>query len=210
MTHLSHTLLNALLRMAGAPEHTLSKVAARLGTKVRPAQAGDAAPDHVVMRLESVFEALSDLAAQPSVGAAFDLACHALQAELPTEAVAAGLYDIDSDEIRIVSAGGAEPELLCGAVLPRARCVVGYAAESAIITRGDEYGADWLCGDGQATTVLLCPIRQDSNLLGLLALADPLCAADFDQYDVELVSYVASQLGVYLQTQRHSRSIAAR
>jgi GAF domain-containing protein len=207
MTHLSHTFLSAVLRIARAPQRTLATVAARFSAAPRPAQL-NAPPDHVVVRLESVFEALSDLSSQPHIGAALDLACEALQAELPTATMAAGLYDIDSDEVRIVAARGAEHDLLCGSALPRARCLVGYAAESAIIARGDEHGSDWL-GGGQDTTVLLCPIREDANLLGLLALAEPLRASGFDQYDVELVGYVAGRLSSFIQAHRQGVPVAA-
>jgi GAF domain-containing protein len=204
MTHLSHRFLTAVLRMTRASQHTLSNVAARFSTGAQAVQTGGAPPDHVVMRLEGVFEALSDLSAQPHIAAALDLACDALQAELPTAVMAAGLYDIDSDEVRIVAARGAEHELLCGAAMPRARCLVGYATEGAVIAAGDAHGSDWLGGGGQDTTVLLCPIRKDANLLGVLALAEPLRADDFDHYDLELVGYVADRLSSFIQAHRHS------
>jgi GAF domain-containing protein len=201
--HLSHTLLETVLRLSGAPPQTISRLSARSSTQLRAQSVGHPPPDHVVTRLERVFEALSDLSAQPSTAAALDLACDALQAELPTGTVAAGLYDIDCDEIRIVAARGPDHERLHGAVMPRGRCLVGYAAESAIIANGGSYGADWLGCSGEDATVLLCPIHHDTTLLGLLALADPLCTARFDQYDLELVGYVANQLGAFIHAHRH-------
>jgi GAF domain-containing protein len=200
--HLSHTLLETVLRLSGAPSETISRLSARSSTQLRAQPAGHA-PDHVVKRLESMFEALSDLALQPDADAALELACDALQAELATKTVAAGLYDIDRDEIRIVAARGPERESLRGSVMPRARCLVGYAAEGAVIANGGSYGADWLGGSGEDATVLLCPIHHDTTLLGLLALGDPLCAANFDQYDLELVAYVVEQLGTFIHAHRH-------
>lgn len=202
ITHLSHTFLSAVLRMARAPQSTLSRVAARISAPKVAADADTDTPDHIVTRLESVFDAMSELSSQPDVGSAFELACEALLAELPSGAMAAGVYDIDSDEVRIIAARGPERDMLCGAVLPRARCLVGYAAESAVITDGEAHGSDWLGERVEGDTVLLCPIRHDANLLGLLALANPLCAAHFTEDDLEPVSYVADQLAGFIQAHR--------
>jgi len=193
-THLSHTFRNAMLRMVDAP---------RFGTGPRRQPSSRPAPDHVVSRLENVFEALSELSFQPHVAAALDLACDTLQAELPAGAVAAGLYDIDSDEIRIVAARGAEHDALRGSAFPRASCLVGYASMQPTITSGDAHGAHWLGSGGQDSTVLLCPILHDAHLLGVLALAEPLCVARFEDHDRELVSYVADQLASFIQAHRH-------
>jgi GAF domain-containing protein len=200
--HLSHTLLNALQRLASAPQHTLSKVTARFSTGLRLEPAASAAPDHITTRLESVFDALSELSFQPDIAAAGDLVCDALQAELPSAAVAAGLYNIDSDEIRIVAARGLEHELLRGAVMRRERCLAGRAPEEPIIVSGEAAGADWIGTGEEGSSVLLCPILHEANLLGALALAEPLCAADFSYHDLELVSYVAGQLAAFIQTHR--------
>jgi hypothetical protein len=200
--HLSHTLLETVLRLSGAPPQTISRLSARSSTQVRAQPVGHP-PDHVVTRLERVFEALTDLSAQPSTASALDLACDALQAELPTGVIAAGLYDIDCDEIRIVAARGSEHERLHGSVMPRGRCLVGYASEGAVIANGGSYGADWLGSSGGDATVLLCPVHHDTTLLGLLALADPVGSANFDHYDVELVGYVAEQLGTFIHAHRH-------
>jgi GAF domain-containing protein len=152
---------------------------------------------------KTVSEALSELSFQPHVAAAFDLACDTLQAELPTEAVAAGLYDIDSDEIRIVAARGPEHDALRGSAFPRASCLVGYASMEPTITSGTAHGAQWLGSGGEDSTVLLCPILHDAHLLGVLALAEPLTVARFEDHDRGLVSYVADQLASFIQTHRH-------
>jgi GAF domain-containing protein len=207
-TYLSHTL-NALQRLVEAPEQALSKVTARLSRGAQPAPIATSTPDHVERRLERVFDALSDLAFQPDTAAALDLACDTLQAELPTAAVAAGLYNINSDEVRIIAARGLDDALLRGSVMPLARCFANRAAEHAWIVSGDADGADWLGTGEQGTTNLLCPILHDANLLGMIALAEPLCAAEFNDHDLELVSYVANQLAGFIQARRVSPSLAA-
>jgi hypothetical protein len=207
-THFSHTLLNAILRLADAPERTLSRVTARLsGVPAEPA--ANATPDHIVRRLENVFESLSDLAFQSNITGALDLVCETLEAELPTAAVAAGLYDIDADQIRIVSARGLEHELVRGTVLSRARCMSGYAAEEAIVVSGETGSADWLGTTDAGSTVLLCPILHEANLLGMLALAEPLCTSSFEAHDLELVAYVAGQLAEFIQGHRLRPSLPA-
>jgi GAF domain-containing protein len=209
-THFSHTLLNAVLRLADAPEHALSKVTARLSNGLRSQPASPtSAPDHVIRRLESVFDAMSDLSLQPDTATAFDLVCTTLQAELPTAAVAAGLYDINSDQIRIVAARGLDDGLLRGVVMQREQCLAGRTAEHAIVISGAADGANWLGTGEQGTSVLLCPILHDAHLLGVLALAEPLCVADFDNHDIELVGYVANQLATFIQGQRLRPSLAA-
>jgi hypothetical protein len=66
-TYLSQTVLRAVQRLADAPEHTLSLVAARFGTEFQLEPAANEAPDHVMMRLERTFDALSELPFQPDV-----------------------------------------------------------------------------------------------------------------------------------------------
>jgi GAF domain-containing protein len=200
-THLSYTLLNVVQRLSGPPQQTFSKVAARFsaGFELEPTLP---TPDHVVARLETVFEALSELSGQPDVASALDLACDTLQAELPAAAVAAGLYDIDADEVRIVAARGLEHERLRGTAMPRTRCFAGHALHEPIVASGGPGGADWLGPGEEGSRVLLSPIAHDGHLLGVLALADPLCAAHFNPDDLELVSYVAGQLATFMQHHR--------
>jgi GAF domain-containing protein len=204
-TYLSHTLVNAVQRLADAPEHALSRVVARFSTELPALPHESAAPDYAVLRLESAFEALSELPFQPHVHAALELACEVLQAELPSEAIAAGLYDINADEVRIVAARGMEHDLLCGTQMSRAQCFVDRPADAPFVISRGPNAADWIgCGEDGAE-VLLCPIVCDANLLGVLAVADPLCSAGFTDHDRELVSYVAQQLSAFIQAARHSR-----
>lgn len=209
MTHIPHSLLDAVLRLADAPQRTLSKVTARLSHDFVGEATSSPTPDHVALRLEGVFELLSDLPSAPNTAAALDMACDALHAELPTEAVAAGLYDIDADEIRIVSALGLEQDLLRGTIMPRERCVPRHVALDAAVVDGSTCGADWIGDGSEGSIVLLSPILYDANLLGLIALANPLCAAQFDDHDLELVGYVADRLAGFIQAHRCLPSIAA-
>lgn len=206
-SYLSQTVMRVVQRVADAPETTLSLVAARFGTELRLEPSAEPAPDHVVVRLESAFDALSELPFQQDVGAAFDLACDVLQAELPSEAIAGGLYDINADEIRIVAARGMEQDLLRGSILPRERCFAGREVDEPFVIHGGSDQGDWVCFSGEDAEVLLCPIVHDAHLLGVLAVAEPLCAAGFEEHDRELVSYVASQLAAFIQARRLLPSI---
>jgi len=198
--HFTHNLLSAVERLADAPQRTLSLVTAQLGVQL-PVTRSAPPPPHVTSRLEAAFDALSDLPLAQNVVAALDLACEVVQTELPSESVAAGLYDIDADEILFVSARGVGDDLLRGMAMPRARVLSDRAAEFAIITTGASGAADWIAGTPDST-VLLCPIQDDTTLLGVLALADPLCAADYTPHDMDLVRYVAGQLADYIRAHR--------
>ena len=209
MTSLSHILRNAVLHLVEVPQRTLSKVTGRFSVPNEVAALASIPPPHVVSRLEDVFDGVSDLASQPSVLGALELACGVLQAELPTEALAAGLHDIDTDEIRFVVARGQGHQSLSGTAMPLARCVVGYAAEQATLARGGAGGVSWIGSSDAESTVLLCPIVHDANLLGLLALADPVCKAELDRYDLEVVRYVADQLAAFIHAHRQRPALAA-
>ena len=200
IAYLTDIFRNAITRLAEAPQ--------RITPRPFPAVRSAPPPAYVTARLENVFEELSELALQPHVAAAFELACDVLQAELPVEVMAAGLHDIDADEMRFLLARGADGDLLRGTALPRSRCLTGLAAEHATIVRGDAEGAGWI-GSGKESTILLCPIIKDATLLGVLALADPLCTASFSEHDLELVGYVSEQLAGFIHTHRHQPAAPA-
>lgn len=209
MAYLSSILRNAVSRLADVPHWTRSRIAARSDLDGRLKPRSIPPPEHLT-RLETMFEWLSELPSRPHVAGALELACEALQAELPTEAISAGLYDIDADEVRFVVARGPRSDQLCGTAVPRARCLTGYAAEGPIILGGSERNAaDWIGSGEEGSTVLLCPILHDGNLLGLIALADPLCSARFERHDTDLVRYVAEQLAEFIHAHRQ-RTRAAR
>jgi len=201
MTELSYALRSAVLRLADAPQRTLSKITAHFTPELSSNAHSQHPPAHDTARLENVFVALSELAQQPHTAAALELACDTVAGELPSEALAAGLYDIDTDEIRFVVARGVGDDLLRGTALPRAQCLVGYAAEGALITRADEAGADWLGSGASETPVLLCPILSETSLMGVLALSGPQGKPGFDAGDVELLEYIAQQLATFIQSQ---------
>jgi hypothetical protein len=206
---LSQTVLRAVQRIVDAPEQTLSRVAARFGTELELDPNPSPAPDHLMVQLESVFDALSELPFQPDITAALNLACDALQAELPSGAIAAGLYDINADEVRIVTARGMEDDLLRGMIMTRGRCFAGRTTDAPFVINGGPSGADWLGSGDDDSQVLLCPVASDAHLLGVLAVADPVCIDRFGDHDLELVSYVAGQLASFIQAIRQRPSIPA-
>lgn len=206
---LSQTVLRAVQRLVDAPEQTLSLVAARFGTELELDESPSPAPDHLMVQLESVFEALSELPFQPDINAALNLACDALQAELPSGAIAAGLYDINADEVRIVTARGMEQDLLRGMIMTRGRCFAGRVTDAPFVISGGADGADWLGSGDEGSQILLCPIASDGHLLGVLAVADPVCIDRFADHDLELLSYMADQLAAFIQAVRRRPSLPA-
>lgn len=207
LTNLSHTFQDTLLRLSDAPRRAFERVWGRRFSPAGAAPLSSPPPANVTTRLEAMFDALSDLSAQPHVAAAFELACDALQVLLPTDLVGAGLYHIDTDEFRFVTARGLARELLPSAAVARRGCLSDVAHEQAVVLAG----AASSCCLGEAladASLLLCPVTCESNLLGVLVLGDTTGAAVFTKHDLELARYVAEQLGSFIHEQRH-RSVHA-
>ncbi len=196
MSGFGHTFRQALQRVANHSQRAVAVVKSlRRPLAVPRLTSAPPPPPYIQSRLEDVFDALADLSLQPNIATALELASEALAGELPTAAMAAALHDIDRDEMRFVVARGVGHELLKGTAMPVARCLVGHAAYDVVLTDGGPDGAAWIAPEGKDSPVLLCPILHDRTLLGLLALAEPICAAEFGDHDVELVRYVSGQLG---------------
>ena len=199
MTYLAYSLLE---RVAESSQRALSRLSRKPPSGVRAIATGSIRPTAPAdPRLEEVFTAMSELPFQPHIAAALGLGLAALEAELPCTACAAGLHDIDSDEIRIVAAQGEGHELLRGSALPLRECVTDRAMHAPDVVDGTGVGS-LLANEGVASNVLLCPILHQEHLLGVLTLADPLCAARFEERDIELVRYVADQLASFIHEHR--------
>jgi len=193
MTSPPNTLWTELKRLAQRSQRAIDRVASgRLPRNLRVSTVRPPPPPHVESRLEEVFDALAELPQQPNVGAALELASDALESELPTAAMAIALHDIDKDEMCFVVARGVAHELK-GTTLPVAKCLIGHAAFDVMQTHGSCDEAEWIAPEAESP-VLLCPIRHDRILLGLLAMAEPICSAEFADHDIELLRYVCDQL----------------
>jgi GAF domain-containing protein len=195
MSGIPPSIRTALKRIADSPQRVVASLRGSLAPAISRLSVAPPAPAHVENRLEDVFDALADLSLQPNIATALELASDVLESELPTATLAAALHDIDTDEMRFVVARGSGHETLKGTAMPLADCLVGPSAYELVLTDGGPQGAAWIAPEGAQSPVLLCPILHDRHLLGLLALADPICSAQFGDHDVELVRYVSGQLG---------------
>jgi GAF domain-containing protein len=93
--------------------------------------------------------------------------------------------------------------------MARTQCFAGRTADGPFVASAAPGGADWLGSGDDGAEVLLCPIMLEGHLLGVLAIAEPLCTATFDDHDLELASYVAAQLSTFMQGLRQRPSIPA-
>ena len=198
MPGLSPTLRNALRRIADGSQRAMDVMTSWRRPLAGVRMTSAPPPPHVEARLEQVFDALADLPLQSSIGAAFELAGEALASELPTATMAVGLHDIDEDQMRFVVAQGAGEERIRGVAMPVAACFPGPTAYEIVLTHGGADGARWIASEDDRAPVLLCPIVHEQTLLGLVALAEPMCAADFGKHDIALVRYVSDQLGSFI------------
>lgn len=165
-------------------------------------------PPSVTNRLEEMFDAVSELGEQPHVAAAFELACDALQRLLPSEVVGAALYHIDSDELRFVTARGPGLQFLPDAPVARRDLLSDGACDHGTIISGSAAQRSWVGATSDEASALMCPIAHEGHLLGLLVLTDPHGATGFTSHDLDLVRYVAAQLGSFIHEQRHRSSSA--
>jgi putative methionine-R-sulfoxide reductase with GAF domain len=132
-----------------------------------------------------------------------------LDTTVPATAIAACLYDINTDELRFVALTGPGEAELRGTAIPRNRGLFGRAAsmdQGALLIRSvaDEPGYDAV-SDGRPGlkphNMLLRPLVHDGRLLGLLQLIDRTTGA-FSAPDQHLVNYAADRLAAFLREAR--------
>jgi putative methionine-R-sulfoxide reductase with GAF domain len=160
-------------------------------------------------RLASVFESLHELAHLRTPAEGLEFIVRLLDTTVPATAIAACLYDINTDELRFVALTGPGEAELRGTAIPRNRGLFGRAAsmdQGALLIRSvaDEPGYDAV-SDGRPGlkphNMLLRPLVHDGRLLGLLQLIDRTTGA-FSAPDQHLVNYAADRLAAFLREAR--------
>ncbi|MFT5359254.1 MAG: hypothetical protein ACI9KE_006497 [Polyangiales bacterium] len=172
-----------------------------------PARKRAATNDHD-RRLSDAFEACQDLlfVASPLEGVEF---CHRLLEDLiPCAAVTACLYDIDDDVHRVVSTSGLGGEKRRGHAIPQSAGLYGVVTASGrpLIILGDDprldlehEGRDGLHIDNG----LYLPSVQNGRHLATIQMLNRR-GSDFSEADADLGSYIALQLGEFLNKARGS------
>jgi hypothetical protein len=158
-------------------------------------------------RLGAAFEACHDLLFLKNRAEALEFAVHLLEELVPSEAIAAFLLDINTDEFRVVAARGTGARTRQGQAFPSSGGLLGAAsglAEHTVLVLADaptdpryEDHIDGVPGlDVRA--LLYRPLIHRSRLFGLLQLANGVGGEMFTEADCEVVDYVTQQLSEFV------------
>jgi hypothetical protein len=160
-------------------------------------------------RLASVFEALHELAQLRTPAEGLEFIVNLLETTVPSAAVSACLYDINTDELRFVALTGPGAESRRGTAVKRSQGLFGLAARAehtALVIRDVEqepaYDPDVDGRPGLDTrSVLLRQVVHEGRLMGMLQLINRSNGA-FSAPDVHLVNYTADRLAEFLRDAR--------
>jgi len=158
-------------------------------------------------RLAAAFEACHDLLFLKNRAEALEFAAHLLEELVPSEATAAFLLDINTDEFRLVAARGTGARERQGRALPSSSGLLAAAsglAEHAVLVLADaaadpryDERIDGVPGlDVRA--LLYRPLVHRGRLFGVLQLANGVTRDMFTESDCEVVDYVTQQLSAFV------------
>ncbi len=158
-------------------------------------------------RLEAAFEACHDLLFLKNRAEALEFAVRLLEELVPSEASAAFLLDVNTDEFRLVAARGICAEERKGGAFPCSAGLLGAAsalAEHAVLVLADapadpryDDRVDGVPGM-DARALLYRPLVHKGRLFGLLQLANGIAGPMFTEADCEVVDYVTQQLSIFV------------
>ena len=158
-------------------------------------------------RLGAAFEACHDLLFLKNRAEALEFAVHLLEELVPSEAIAAFLLDINTDEFRVVAARGTGARTRQGQAFPSSGGLLGAAsglAEHTVLVLADA-AADPRYDDHidgvpglDVRALLYRPLIHRSRLFGLLQLANGVGGEMFTEADCEVVDYVTQQLSEFV------------
>jgi hypothetical protein len=161
-------------------------------------------------RLDEVFQGLAELSRLATPVDGLDLAVRLLEHYVPSEALSACLYDINTDELRFVSVLGSAAAEMQGRAVPLNAGLLGLAfrKEHRASIFGDvlmepAFSPETDTRPGlDARSMLLCPVISEGHLLGGLQLINRLHTHRYSQADANLASYIAERLGEFLHELR--------
>lgn len=169
-------------------------------------------------RLGEAFEACHDLLFLKNRAEALEFAVHLLEELVPSEASAAFLLDVNTDEFRVVAARGNGARSRQGQAFPSCAGLLGAAsnlAEHAVLVLADaaadpRYDENIDGVPGLDTRALLYrPLVHKGRLFGLLQLARGITGEMFTEADCEVVDYVTQQLSIFVAKGASMPKVAA-
>jgi hypothetical protein len=168
-------------------------------------------------RLDEVFQGLAELSRLSTPVDGLDLAVRLLEHYVPSEALSACLYDINTDELRFVSVLGTAAAEMQGKAVPLNAGLLGQAfrKEHRASIFGDvlmepAFSPEFDTRPGlDARSMLLCPVISEGHLLGGLQLINRLHTHRYSQADANVASYIAERLGEFLHELRKRHHASA-
>lgn len=165
-------------------------------------------------RLDEVFQGLAELSRLTTPVDGLDLSVRLLERYVPSEAISACLYDINTDELRFVSVLGAGAAEMQGKAVPLSSGLLGQALrkEHRASIFGDvlmepAFSPEIDTRPGlDARSMLMCPLSSEGHLLGGLQLINRLNTHRYSQADANVVSYISERLGEFLHELRRRSS----
>jgi hypothetical protein len=161
-------------------------------------------------RLDEVFQGLAELSRLATPVDGLDLAVRLLEHYVPSEALSACLYDINTDELRFVSVLGSAAAEMQGRAVPLNAGLLGLtfrkehrASIFSDVLMEPAFSPETDTRPGlDARSMLLCPVISEGHLLGGLQLINRLHTHRYSQADANLASYIAERLGEFLHELR--------
>lgn len=158
-------------------------------------------------RLAVAFEACHDLLFLKNRAEALEFGVHLLEELVPSEATAAFLLDINTDEFRVVAARGVGAAARKGQAVPSGAGLLAAAsrlAEHAVLVLADaaadpryDESIDGVPGL-DVRGILYRPLVHRGRLFGVLQLANGVGRNLFSEADCEVVDYVTQQLSAFV------------
>lgn len=164
-------------------------------------------------RLHDVFEALHELSHLATPADGLDFALKLLERMVPSQAISACLYDINTDEFRFVALSGTGADAMQGHAAPRTAGLLGIAVRAedhASVFSNARDRPEFDPGvDGRPGLephhIVYRPLVHEGHLMGMLQLVNRAGRDGFSPQDVELVEYLARRLAAFLQESRFRR-----
>ncbi len=158
-------------------------------------------------RLAVAFEACQDLLFLKNRAEALEFAVHLLEELVPSDAAAAFLLDINTDEFRVVAARGTGAQSRRGQALPSSSGLLAAAselAEHAVLVLADaaadpryDENIDGVPGL-DVRGLLYRSLIHRGRMFGVLQLANGLAGKVFSEADCEVVDYVTQQVSAFV------------
>lgn len=183
-------------------------------TEVASSEQGTREPTgEVDHRLASAFEAMPDLYFLPTPLAGLEFTLELITRFVPSEAISACLYDINTDEFRFVALSGP------GAAARRASAVSSSAglfgaarratSEALVVANGAADARYDAVVDGRGDLEVRClaylPMRVGGHLLGMLQVVNRKGERGFTAADVAVLAYITTQVSEFLVSRRSMR-----